>query len=291
MTSVAGSPAAHVLVPLDGSEFALAALPTARALAERSGAQLHTITVDDGRGDVNRLATLAAASIGVHPEDEHATVVRDDDVPGAILHRAEALGDCVVCMSTHGRGRLSGAVIGSVAREVFQRSTAPLVVLGPLADRPGWSPARSWPEPLTVPRIVACVDGSDASEQGLPVAAAWAKALEMSLTILMVVEDGLPPLRVPEQPEPAGPVSDPGAYIDGLARKFAETLPDTRGEVIRDPIGVASALRTYLDQHPAGLVALTSHARSGMQRVLLGATGASIVHASTAPCLVVPLKP
>lgn len=290
MTDGAGRPAAHVLVPLDGSEFALAALPTARALAARSGAQLHAVSVDDGSGDVNRLATLAAAAIGVDPGDEHATVVRDDDVAGAILQRAEALGECVVCMSTHGRGRLSGAVVGSVAREVFQRSASPLVVLGPLADRPGWSPARSWPEPLTVPRIVACVDGSDASEQVLPVASAWAKALEMSLTILMVVEDGLPPLRVPEQPA-AGPATNPSAYIDGLVRKSAETVPDTRGEVIRDPIGVASALRTYLDQHPAGLLALTSHARSGVQRVVLGATGASIVHASTAPCLVVPLQP
>jgi nucleotide-binding universal stress UspA family protein len=278
-------PAANVLVPLDGSEFALAALPTARALAQRFGADLHAVSVVVDGGAAERLAALSAAALGVAVGDEHAAVLTDDDVAGAILQRAAALADCVVCLSTHGRGRLSGAVVGSVAREVVQRSTAPVVALGPLADRPGWSPARSWPEPLSVPSIVACVDGSETSEQVLPVAAAWAKALEMSLTILTVVEDGLPPLRVPDD-EPRR-AADPGAYVERLAASLDVTA---RGEVIRDPIGVASALRTYLDQRPAGLVALTTHARAGLQRVRFGATGASIVYASTAPCLVVPLQ-
>jgi nucleotide-binding universal stress UspA family protein len=280
-------PAANVLVPLDGSEFALAALPTARALASRFDADLHSISVVESGADAEHLGALGAAAIGVAVGDDHAVVVTDDDVAGAILGHADALGNCVVCMSTHGRGRLSGAVVGSVARAIVQRCTSPLIALGPLADRPGWSPARSWPEPLSVPRIVACVDGSETSEEVLPVAAAWAKALEMALTILTVVEDGLPPLRVPETPTPA---SDPASYVEGLAKKYAGEAQDVRGEVVRDPIGVASALKTYLDQHPAGLVALTTHARSGMQRVLFGATGASIVYASTAPCLVVPLE-
>jgi len=35
----------YVLVPLDGSEFALRAIPTARVLAERFGAELQTVSV------------------------------------------------------------------------------------------------------------------------------------------------------------------------------------------------------------------------------------------------------
>ncbi len=60
-------------------------------------------------------------------------------------------------------------------------------------------------------------------------------------------------------------------------------------EVVYDPISPADGLRTYLDRHPAGLVAVTTHARTGLRRVLLGADAANIVHASTAPTLVVPL--
>lgn len=65
----------------------------------------------------------------------------------------------------------------------------------------------------------------------------------------------------------------------------------TELQVSRDPIGPASGLRVHLDQRPAGLVALTTHARSGVQRALLGAAAASIIHASVAPCLVAPVQP
>jgi nucleotide-binding universal stress UspA family protein len=153
----------NVLVPLDGSEFALAAMPTARALAERFGADLHIVSVVGDEDDPSRLGALGSAALGVAVGDERVAVIEGGSVVDGITGRAEALGDCVVCVSTHGRGRLSGAVIGSVARELVQRSTAPVVVLGPLADRPGWYPSPRWAAPLTVPRIVACVDGSDTS--------------------------------------------------------------------------------------------------------------------------------
>ena len=58
----------HVLVPLDGSEFALRALPTARVLAERLGAELQTISVAEG-DEVDRLRNLASAAIGVRVGD------------------------------------------------------------------------------------------------------------------------------------------------------------------------------------------------------------------------------
>ena len=60
-------------------------------------------------------------------------------------------------------------------------------------------------------------------------------------------------------------------------------------EVVYDPISPADGVRAYLDRHPAGLVAVTTHARTGLRRVLVGADAANIVHASTAPTLVVPL--
>ena len=80
---------------------------------------------------------------------------------------------------------------------------------------------------------------------------------------------------------------------DELKREIARTRDDldVDGEVVRDPIGAAGGLRSHLQERPAGLVAVTTHARSGLQRALLGATAASIVHASVAPCLVAPVRP
>ena len=192
-------PAVHVtsvLVPLDGSELALQAMPTARVLAQRLGADLHTVTVADGEDDAERVRALASAALGVPLAAGRVSVVTEGDPAEVITRRAETLGSCVVCMATHGRGRLGGALVGSVARSVLQRAVAPVIALGPSADNPGWSPRpRNWPEPLSVARIVACVDGSTTSEQVLPLAAAWAQALDMSLTIVTVIEDAPAPIR------------------------------------------------------------------------------------------------
>lgn len=295
MTSEGDLPAAeltieHVLVPLDGSEFALAAMPTARVLAERFDAELQTVSVAGRHDDGDGLAALGAAALGVGVGDRRARVVAGDDPAEAITARAAELGSCLVCLSTHGRGRLSGAVVGSVAREVLRRSSDPVVALGPSADRPGWSPARHWPPPLSVQRIVACVDGSSTSEEVLAPAAAWARALAMALSIVTVAEDAPPPLRPDAGKSRYAPSGDAATYIDELVERWQGRAADVNGEVVLDPISPASGLRTHLAQEPAGLVAVTSHVRSGIKRVMLGATAASIVHASEAPCLVVPLR-
>jgi nucleotide-binding universal stress UspA family protein len=281
----------HVLVPLDGSEFALQAMPTARTLADRFGANLHTVSVAGAEEDADRVRALASAALGAGARDDRAFVVANGEPAEVIARRAQELGSCVVCLTTHGRGRLSGAVVGSVARSVLQRSSEPMVALGPSADNPGWSPRpRSWPEPLSVPRIVACVDGSETSEQVLTLAAAWARSLSMSMTILTVIEDALAPIRPEPQRSRYGTHGDAERYIDALVQEWRGRGSDVDGEVVRDPIGPASGLRVHLGQRPAGLVAVTTHARSGLPRALLGAAAASIVHASVAPCLVTPVQ-
>jgi nucleotide-binding universal stress UspA family protein len=138
--------------------------------------------------------------------------------------------------------------------------------------------------------MVVCVDGTDASEQALPHAAAWARALGMSLTLLTVIEDVLPPIRPTRDESRFEPHADADEYIDHLVQQWRGSVPAADGQVLRDPIGPASAIRTYLSLRPAGLVALTTHARSGMKRVRLGATAATIVHASVAPCVVAPVR-
>src|SRR5581483_9399764 len=254
----------NVLVPLDGSDLSLRAVPTARALGRRLDADVDT-------------------------DDEHVLVVESGDPAEVIAGRAAELDSALVCMTTHGRGRLRGAFVGSVARAVLERVAGPVVALGPMADNPGWSPRpRSWPEPLSVRRIVACVDGTSGSEQVLPLAAAWAAALEMSLSIVTVVEDTPPPLSPSREPR-YGKRGDAGVYVTELARAWSEHVDDVDAEVLRDPIGPASAIRQHLEQRPAGLVAVTTSARSGLERLRLGAVAASIVHASVAPCLVAPV--
>lgn len=278
-------------MPFDGSDFALQAMPTARALAQRFSAVLHMVSVVRGDRKRDRALSSGADSLGVALGDDRVCVVPEGDPAEVIAQRAEALGSCLVCITTNEHGRLHGALVGSVTHSLLQRGLEQIVVLGPSADNPGWSPRpRNWPEPLSVPRIVVCVDGSDVSEQVLPLAAAWARVLGMSLTILTAIGHELVPTRHERRRSRYGSDADAYRYIDNLVREWSNIVPHLDGVVIHDPIGPARAIWAHLDQRPASLVALTSSARSGWQRIRHGAVAADIVHASVAPCLVAAVR-
>jgi hypothetical protein len=68
------------LVPVDGSKFSLAALPTARGLAEWFMSELHTISVADPEDDTGRLRALGTAAFDGPGDDDHAVVLPGPDV-------------------------------------------------------------------------------------------------------------------------------------------------------------------------------------------------------------------
>jgi hypothetical protein len=161
-------------------------------------------------------------------------VVVGDDPVEAIERRRDELGDCLVCPSTHGRGRVSGAVVGSVARSLQQRNEAPLVAVGPMADRA--ESFDQWPEPLAVLRLAACVDGTPASEAVLPTTAAWASALVTRFSIVTVAEPVPPPVRPGATvTRRLGPDGDAEQYVTDLARRCADAATGVTGQVVYDP--------------------------------------------------------
>jgi nucleotide-binding universal stress UspA family protein len=283
----------HVLVPLDGSVLGAHALPTARALAERFSAELHAIGVGRNDGEADALREHALDELGGPDVNRRVTVVVADDPVAAIERRVEQLESPLLCMATQGRGRAVGSLVGSVARSLIERSRSPIVAVGPFAERPPEFVSRRSPAPLpvplSIPRLVACVDGSPSSEAVLPVAAAWSVALGMSLTILTVADPGLPPLDDGGSwKRRFGPDGDAAAYVSGLVQAWVGQVPGVEGEVVEDPIGPASGVKAFLDRRPVGLLALTTHARQGWRRLLFGADAAGIVRVSDVPTLIAP---
>ena len=280
----------HVLVPLDGSDFAAAAVRTARALAEHFGAELGAVSVAESPGDVEKLRSHAAGTLGLASADEErVSVVVGDDPAAAIERRVAELESCLVCLSTHGHGRFAGAVIGSVARSLLERSRQPVVAVGPSADR-GRETVPKPPEPLSIRRLAACVDGSATSETVIPVAIDWAAALQMTVTILTVAEPILPPFR-PDVPwrRTHGPAEDADVYVQRLADRWSGAAVPVDTHVVYDPIGAGQGIQAYQDQEPTGLIAVTTHARTGLRRVVVGAGAAAMVHWSRSPALVLPV--
>jgi nucleotide-binding universal stress UspA family protein len=276
----------NVLVPLDGSAFAARTLAPAGALAARVGATLHTVTVTTSEFEIERIRKEAASVLATDADDPRIHVVVGYDVAGAIHELVDALDACLPYVATHGHNPAVGALMGSTARSVVERARGPVVAAGPSA-LPN-EQAHTMPGARTATDLIACVDGSAESERVLPVAASWARALDLHMSILTVAEPIPPPARAGGQWwRRHGPPTDADEYIRQLVDRWSTAAPGVRGDVVYDPIGVAPGITEYLANHPAGLLAVGVHRRQGLERIFVGATTASIVHAASPPVLVV----
>jgi nucleotide-binding universal stress UspA family protein len=143
----------HILVPLDGSHLAEAALPTAMALANKFESEItlafvvqppHIImTAANGTAYVQLLSEMRhhanqeaenyiyshRGSLRQQGFTVHAQVVEGEDVAGALLEVAANHKIDTIVMSTHGRGGISRWVFGSIADKVLRQATMPVLLI------------------------------------------------------------------------------------------------------------------------------------------------------------------
>src|SRR5690606_14151460 len=74
--------------------------------------------------------------------------------------------------------------------------------------------------------------------------------------------------------------------MDALAR-FSDVQVDVAIEASATP---AAAIVEYARKHGADLIAMASHGRTGLRRILLGSTAESVLRTSDIPVLIFPLK-
>jgi hypothetical protein len=107
------------------------------------------------------------------------------------------------------------------------------------------------------------------------VAARWAATLDRELVVLTMAA--------------GDDVGSAASQVEAIAARARELAPGARGEVIEDPMGVASGVQQHLAHHDVALVVLAAPRRTGVARLRRGATAAEIVRRSTAPAVVVPV--
>jgi nucleotide-binding universal stress UspA family protein len=132
-----------ILVPLDGSMLAEAALSTACEFAARDGATISllraaggsTLTSDPIVAQVTaiREAEEYLAAVAKRLADKGATRVETHVWYGpaavAIVEAAAVQKVDLIVMSTHGRSGLGRLVVGSVAESVLRGTTTPILIV------------------------------------------------------------------------------------------------------------------------------------------------------------------
>ncbi len=255
-----------LIVPVDGSQDAERALDCALVVADKldtCDVVLLAVDVDDAERVRPYVDALAARTDGA-VQAECST----GDPAGEIARSVRRHPDAVVCMTTHGRGRVAAPLLGSVATEVVRNVDGPVLLVGPNCERDWWhDPAR----------LVACWVGG-ASDAILAPAETWSDALHMDLSLLCVFH----PLDVPASVEPT--------------RQFDAALAQLHGERRRTPTidlhddFPSAAISECARELPATMLALTTHARTGFGRVVMGSVAMDVVHHSPCPVFVVRLQ-
>jgi nucleotide-binding universal stress UspA family protein len=282
-------------VPLDGSPQSEQALPLALALAKASGAQLrllhvHTPTdsiyvpglpVIDGQlrslGRLHEHTYLTRLAARIAAEAPLAVFVDNPDssgsVAGTIMQSSSAHDCAMLVLTTHGRGGWERAWLGSVADTLVRLSPVPVLLVRGSDGAP--PPAHGLPQRVLVP-----LDGSPEAASILPHALALGRVVAPAkpASELLVPPDTDDAARVARE------CASARAYLDAVARQLRAEGLDVEIEVRVDG-HVASAILAVAQATSADCIAMTTHARSGVSRLLLGSVADKVLRGATLPVL------
>jgi nucleotide-binding universal stress UspA family protein len=275
-----------ILVPLDGSEAAEAALAVAELIPST---RVRFLTVESDLSDLTAIcatepdcqAYLERVAEPLRRQGrEVETVVTFGDPTREIVTSAAAA-DLIV-MGSHGRGAVGRLALGSIADHVARHAPAPTLIV-----RGGRRPATAIP--LT--RIIVPLDGSALAEQALPVAIALADTMGLPVHLVRVVD--FDPVR--GTVEAGVVVAKAYAKSQAAIIRLAETYLAEQVQRLRNKdVATTSELRTgtpaseLLDAiHEGDLVVLTTRERGSIQRWFLGSVAAELVRRAAGPVLLV----
>lgn len=295
-----------LLIPLDGSKLAEAALEPAAYLAERLGsgvALIHIIERDspdeihgerhlsDPEEAQTYLEEVAARTFPSSIEVEchvHTSFVRD--VPQSISDHVDEFAPDLIVMCTHGRSGLGVRLFGSIALQVVGLGVTPVLLVQPTG------------EPVSLPfecrKMLVPLDGNPVHEEGLRVAAGLAEACGASLHLVTVVQTlgtltGETAATGRLLPGATSAMLDldeesAGAYLKQKQAQLNEQRVRVTVSVQRgDPSG--GIVHAAFDQE-VDVIVLGTHGRSGLTAFWEGSVGAAVAGRSHLPLLLVPIR-
>jgi nucleotide-binding universal stress UspA family protein len=257
----------------DGSHASERVWPHAVGLADGLGCQLHLLTVvGDAAGRADAQQALRSLISEASHDAVTAEVVVDDDPATAIVEAAQARSQPLVAMVTRAAAPLGELVFGSVAAQVLRTGGYPLLLVGP-----GCEPPRGPPR-----RLLVCLDGSEVSEAILPVAQRLASLTGLEVRLFHVIYPPVDPVtRAAELSR-----EDERMYsgLAELAETWADAGLDVDWQVAAGTIPAETIVRQAA-QMPGCVIAMATHGRHALARMLVGSVTNAVVRDAAVPVL------
>lgn len=292
-----------ILVPVDGSKFAETAVPYALSLAQDLKADVQFVSAYDSEPVVagwavsaedvkdwfeqylNGLKDRVTRTTGV---PTHSTVVGNHSAPKSLERFVKQFAPELIVMSTHGRGPISRAWLGSVADRLARHVSSPLLLVRPTED--------GEPEFAEAPKfknILLALDGSERAECTLTWGKTFAAVGDTTLFAVRVVLPP-PPLGSPYLPHAVQDAkriteertTEATEYLQQVKKRMHDEGIDLSTDVI-SAHSAASGILHYVVENDIDLVVIASHGRGGVPRLLLGSVADKVIRAASTPILLI----
>ena len=308
----------HILVPLDGSTRAEAALPLATRLARATGSsvallQVVSMPMDYGYG---LEATPMISEVACETEETEAKaylthIASSDQFAGIstttdvvfgspapqILDLVEQQAMNLIVLCSHGRTGLTRWALGSVAQRVIHHSDIPVLVL---RDGEASLPALH-SDTARPPCAVVAMDGSSLAETALLPAAHLVSALSPQHTqgVIHLLHVAKPSTLAADEDLISQRSREDMAqvYLQHVRERLLDQTNDLNLQVtwsVTSGQDVAETIVTSAEQGTESmgvkrgdLLAMATHGRGGIERWIMGSVTERVLEASTVPILVV----
>jgi len=297
----------RLLVPLDGSHLAEAALPAAAYLAQNLGMSVtlvhiiehnaphavhgerHLTNAEEAHTYLDEVARRAFPP--TIPVERHVHTTEVTDVPRGIVDHVHELAPDLIVMCTHGEGGLHDLLFGSIAQRVVSHGTIPVLLIQP-EDRVEL-------QPFACHNLLVPLDGLGVHDEGLKVATELAKGCSAEMYLLVVI---------PTMGTLSGNQAATGRLLPGATRAILEMacieadtyLSDRVARLQREGLTVKAELKrgdpadmvfeTSEGDTVVDMIVLGTHGTAGFDAFYSGAIAPKIVSRSRVPLLLVPVS-
>ena len=306
----------RILLPLDGSTVSEQAISYVAALAARLSVPVRllmavepdspaiTQSLNSNRRWIDPASTredrakeyLSNVALGLADQGiDVDTVVPVWEPVGAIVQEAAQVPETLIAMASHGRSGLARWWMGSVTDKVLHMSDNPVLVLR--SRDPAPAAGGNGPDQIVVP-----LDGSELAEVALPHAIHLATTMNLPVRLLQVTPSeaeyynyvaagpGMAPAIPPSSPSASEMVELARQEAQGYLDSVRDRLSDHGVGSVESHLAQGTPADAIVDlatSQPGALVAMTTHGRSGVGRMMLGSVAERVVRQSGCPVLLV----